>query len=273
MDWEDHFRNLSRHPLPSGPARFGAGNVTLPAYPGLRNLSTSDLQALVTTAYEIGINPDWLATVINFESGGSFSPSKKNAAGSGATGLIQFMPSTAQGLLGTATPEEAIAQLERMTFQQQLQVVKKYFAPHIGKLQSLADTYLAVLYPAFIGKAPDAVLGRTGEIIYTQNAGFDSTGKGYITKDDITSRIQSMLSGMTARLPVPGIVAAERAATVLSAIAWASLAGVIGLGAYGSYRHHQKTGRWLPNMHEVRATKVPFVNRRIGSLLPIKVKS
>lgn len=33
-----------------------------------------------------------------FESGETFSPSIKNAAGSGAVGLIQFMPSTAKAL-------------------------------------------------------------------------------------------------------------------------------------------------------------------------------
>jgi hypothetical protein len=264
VDWKTHFQKASRKH-----AQFGAGLLSLPAYPGLLALSAADLQAIVHAAYDIGINPDWLATIINFESGGSFSPSKKNAAGSGATGLIQFMPSTAAGLLGT-TPDQAIAQLEAMTFQQQLEIVKRYFVPYKGKLQSLADTYLAVLYPAFIGKDPDSVLGRSGDIIYQQNAGFDSSGKGYITKDDITSRIQGMLASMSGRMAVPGILAAERAVTILSVVAWASLAGVLGLAGYGSYRHHQKTGRWLPTVSEVRQTRIPFMHRRIGSLLPAK---
>ena len=36
--------------------------------------------------------------VMSFETGGTFDPGIRNAAGSGATGLIQFMPSTAAGL-------------------------------------------------------------------------------------------------------------------------------------------------------------------------------
>lgn len=264
MDWSDHFKRVSR-----GTARFEGfgGGVSLPNYPGLGHLSPGDLGALVAAAYEIGINPDWLATIINFESGGTFSPAKENMAGSGAVGLIQFMPSTAQNLLGTATPEEATARLKQMTFPEQLEVVKRYFAPYKGKLQSLADTYLAVFYPAFIGKAMDTVLGRTGDIIYTQNAGFDTTGKGYITKSDITSKIQSMLASVGSRIPVPGIVAAERAYGVLSVIAWASLAGVVGLGGYTSYRHHKATGRWLPNKTEVMAARVPFTHKTVRGLL------
>ena len=46
----------------------------------------------------LGCNPSDLMTCMAWESGRSFSPAKKNMAGSGATGLIQFMPSTAQGL-------------------------------------------------------------------------------------------------------------------------------------------------------------------------------
>jgi hypothetical protein len=54
-----------------------------------------------------------------FETGGSFSPAVPNKAGSGAVGLIQFMPSTAKGL-GTST--EA---LKKMSAVQQLDFVKK----------------------------------------------------------------------------------------------------------------------------------------------------
>src|SRR3546814_174031 len=46
-------------------------------------------------AEELGLNPDDLMACIAWESGETFSPSIKNMAGSGATGLIQFMPTTA----------------------------------------------------------------------------------------------------------------------------------------------------------------------------------
>ena len=48
---------------------------------------------------ELGINPNWLMAVMEFESG--LNPQAVNSV-SGATGLIQFLPSTASGL-GTST--------------------------------------------------------------------------------------------------------------------------------------------------------------------------
>ena len=54
------------------------------------------------------MEPGSLLAVMNFETGGTFDPAVKNRAGSGATGLIQFMPSTAKGL-GTST--DALAKM------------------------------------------------------------------------------------------------------------------------------------------------------------------
>lgn len=50
---------------------------------------------------------NWLMACMAFETGETFSPTIKNGAGSGATGLIQFMPKTAIGL-GTTTAEEHV---------------------------------------------------------------------------------------------------------------------------------------------------------------------
>jgi hypothetical protein len=173
-----------------------SGGATIAAVRGIEKLSQAELKALVDAANWIGINPDWLASAISFESG--FSPSIVNAAGSGATGLIQFMPSTAVGL-GTTTDA-----LKKMSFIDQLEYVKKYFAPYQGKLSSLEDTYLAIFYPAFIGKSLDSVLGSTGSAIYNQNAGFDKTHKGYVTKEDITSTIRGVLDSAAGRISVAG---------------------------------------------------------------------
>lgn len=90
----------------------------------------------------LDLAPDYLMSCMAFETGESFSPSIKNAAGSGATGLIQFMPTTAKGL-GTTTEK-----LAKMSAMEQLDYVKKYFAPHRYKLKKLEDVYMAILYPA-----------------------------------------------------------------------------------------------------------------------------
>src|SRR5208282_3601342 len=73
----------------------------------------------------LGIPDDWLAAVIAWESGWSFDPAKQNSIG--ATGLIQFMPSTAKGL-GTTTDA-----LKAMTFVEQMDWVQKYLAVYKGK--------------------------------------------------------------------------------------------------------------------------------------------
>jgi peptidoglycan hydrolase-like protein with peptidoglycan-binding domain len=204
---------------------------TLANVRGLNRLSPADMKALIDTANWIGINPDWLASVMSFESG--LNPAAVNQAGSGATGLIQFMPSTATAL-GTSTTA-----LKQMTFQEQLPYVQRYFAPHRGKLHSLEDTYLAVFYPAFIGESDDTVLGHVGSAIYDQNSGFDRDGKGYVTKSDITSTIRGVLASAVGRVTVPGIVVG---------FAFGGLVASIGIGLAGllEYQYFKKHGTVWP---------------------------
>ena len=83
---------------------------------------TAFQQEVSAVAGRLGISEADLMAVMSFETGGTFNPSIPNAAGSGATGLIQFMPSTARGL-GTTT--EALAQMSRA---EQMQYVEKYLS-------------------------------------------------------------------------------------------------------------------------------------------------
>jgi hypothetical protein len=191
-----------RAATPSAPRPSLSG---VAAVPGIERLSPDELGALADAADWIGIDVDWLAAVISFETGGTFDPAQPNRAGSGAVGLIQFMPSTAKSL-GTST--DALA---RMTFTVQLAYVKKFFAPHRGQLHSLEDTYLAVFMPAALGKAPsDVVASQDGHaglmastsqnaLAYKQNAGFDRDKKGYFTRRDITDTITGHLGTAVAR--------------------------------------------------------------------------
>ncbi len=176
--------------------------------PGIERLSGSERSALVAAANKLGINPDWLATVISFETAGTFSPSIVNRAGSGAFGLIQFMPSTAKHILGTATTDEAVRIGKAMTFGQQLtRMVIPYFAGR--KMTSLEDVYLAVFYPAAMNKAGSYVIGSAPGAVYTQNAGFDKTGKGFITRDDVTSRLRSLYQNAGGRISVQTTAVAQ----------------------------------------------------------------
>jgi archaellum component FlaC len=146
--------------------------------------------AVTDTAGRLGIPEQHLYAAMSFETGGTFSPNIANAAGSGATGLIQFMPSTAKGL-GTSTDE-----LSRMSRSRQMHYVEKYLSNKgIGPNSTLDDVYMAILFPAAVGKSDDYVLfgqgamsGYTGEA-YTQNRGLDKDGDGSITKAEAAQKV------------------------------------------------------------------------------------
>jgi hypothetical protein len=128
------------------------------------------------------LDPDDLMSCMAWESGETFSPSVRNMAGSGATGLIQFMPKTAAAL-GTST-----AALAAMTAEDQLNYVYKYFRPWAGRLNTLGDVYMAILWPKAVGKPDDYAL-FTGGIAYRQNAGLDINRDGVVTKAECCAKV------------------------------------------------------------------------------------
>lgn len=137
---------------------------------------------------ELGVSPDDLMACMAWESGRSFSPGKRNLAGSGATGLIQFMPTTARSL-GTST-----AALAAMTAEQQLDYVFKYFHPWRGKLRNLSDLYMAILWPRAVGKPDGYVLfdRDASPTTYRQNAGLDTSRDGKVTKAECAEKLYLM---------------------------------------------------------------------------------
>lgn len=131
--------------------------------------------------------PGDLMTCIAWETGRAFSASVTNMAGSGATGLIQFMPSTAAAM-GTST-----AALAAMSAEGQLNYVYRYFLPYKGRLRSLADLYMAILWPRAVGKPDDYILFQgPGTIAYRQNAGLDTNKDGKITKAETVAKLYAM---------------------------------------------------------------------------------
>ena len=121
-----------------------------------------------------------------WESAETFSPAIKNLAGSGATGLIQFMPKTAISL-GTTTTA-----LARMTAEDQLNFVYKYFRPFKGRLKNLGDVYMAILWPDGVGKPDSYVLWEKGQrpTTYRQNAGLDVNRDERITRAECLVKIR-----------------------------------------------------------------------------------
>jgi peptidoglycan hydrolase-like protein with peptidoglycan-binding domain len=129
-----------------------------------------------------------LLAIMYFESG--LNPSAQNPY-SRATGLIQFMPKTAQSL------GISIGALKSMSALEQLDYVEKFFENKQGlvsKVSSPEEAYLLVFYPAAVGKSDDYILGKNEkiqQIIAKQNKGFDLNRDNKITKGEILTHIKN----------------------------------------------------------------------------------
>lgn len=135
----------------------------------------------------LGIDPSWLMACMAFETGYSFDPAKRNGAGSSGTGLIQFMAATARGL-GTTT--DALA---AMTAVEQLDYVRLYFKPYAGRMATLADVYMAILYPKAIGKPDDYALFVDPAKTYQPNSGLDANRDKQVTKAEAAASVRAAL--------------------------------------------------------------------------------
>jgi hypothetical protein len=126
------------------------------------NVTKDDLLELSKVGAKYDIPFQWLFNLLKHESAATFSPAITNSIG--ATGLIQFLPSTAKSL-GTTTDE-----LRKMTFKQQLVYVDKYLNANLkrhlinGKIPptfTQGDIFMTIFYPVSVGKPnyqfPDSV--------------------------------------------------------------------------------------------------------------------
>jgi hypothetical protein len=143
-------------------------------------------QKLQKVASALGTTPEALLAVIKHESGGK--PYAVNPY-SGATGLIQFMPATAQRL-GTNVQD-----LKQMDAVQQLDFVYKYYKMTGVGDGSVGDLYVATFMPKYLGYPPNTVLGQRGAggfagQVYDQNKVLDRNQDGQITIADIKSSVQ-----------------------------------------------------------------------------------
>ncbi len=127
----------------------------------------------------LGIDPNWLMAVINFETIGSFNPATTN--GIGAVGLIQFVEDFKNAGYKTIGGKRVlIRDIKNMSFLQQLDFVEAYYRPFKHKIHGFTDLYLATFFPAAMGK-PDSYVLQTNKIsagtIAKQNPVFDKFPK------------------------------------------------------------------------------------------------
>lgn len=166
---------------------------TLLAVKGIENTTRPFRAKLVAIADELGLNPDYLAAVISFETAGTFAPDIKNFAGSGAVGLIQFRPTTANHL------DTTTEKLAKMTATKQLDYVAAYYqavGPH--RINTALDHYLAVFSPAYIGSNKATPMYKQGTKAYQQNKGLDVDQDGVITVGDVSQTFLGVIANAEA---------------------------------------------------------------------------
>lgn len=169
----------------------------------LAAMSDFDLE-LEGQALENDLDPEKIKRVIGPESGGKADARNPK---SGATGLIQFLPSVAKAL-GTSTEE-----LSNMTATEQLPYVMKYLSDKGVTSESPPEDYvLAVTAPAFIGKPAETVVYPKGSKAWQDNPGWRPSGGGDITVGSIQAFYGGKGGGKSAtpKLPEPKTPAEKR---------------------------------------------------------------
>lgn len=140
-----------------------------------KNFTKEKAESIARVAKNIGVDPNDLAAVISFETGGTFNPNIRNP-NSSATGLIQFMAGSGgkKGLYYGMTRD----QFGRLSFDEQMKYVERYFKERgfDGKRKrDVADTYTAVAGYGY----------RKGSKAYELNKVWDSNGDEYIDKGEM----------------------------------------------------------------------------------------
>ena len=178
-------------------------DIKIPHYEDLKKYNADPLEFIrktVDIANKLQTKPEYLLFVMWKESKYNPSavnkdvdykdPNKKDYKGTGATGLIQFVPRTAEGL-GTTTDA-----LYRMTGVEQLDYVYKFYKNATGKLNTLEDLYLYAFFPIAVGKPDDWVVqakNQSAGLIATQNPVIDINKSGEITVGEFKQYVRKGL--------------------------------------------------------------------------------
>jgi hypothetical protein len=137
---------------------------------------------------------------MQFES--NMNPAQRNLAGGSATGLIQFLSSTAK-ILGTTTNY-----LASLTRTQQMDWVEKYFKnTKISKVPNptLSDVYMCILGPAYCGQPESTPVYTKPSDNYYGNSGLDTDGNGTITKAEAAAKPASKRAYVMQQLVNAGV--------------------------------------------------------------------
>ena len=154
------------------------------------NLKLSDkfYKKIIKISKKIKCDPNDLMGIINLETRGTFSPTEQNPD-TKATGLIQIMPKFAHEY------DTSIKSLLKMTAEEQLDIVEKYFVKNIKRYKVKGEIDAITLYslvfcPAYSNKPNDFVIAKKGSKTYAQNPSLDYNGDNKITKSDFAGKMR-----------------------------------------------------------------------------------
>lgn len=161
----------------NGQGRQGGAPAGAPRPRARGAISADKATSIKKHAKALGVDPNDLAAVMSFETGGTFNPNARNPRSSG-TGLIQFMDATdgkRDGKYWGMTRD----QFGGLSFDKQMGYVSEYLKERgVGKngKNGLADIYQAVAGSGY----------RRGSQAYELNKVWDSNRNGVIEKDEQT---------------------------------------------------------------------------------------
>ncbi len=149
------------------------------------NLTQAFFNKVVAVAKRVNCDPNDLMCLMNSESGVKTTAVNKS---SGATGLIQFMPSTARGLGTSCSALKAMSPEQQMVYVEKC-IMNSKKAAKLGDQKIGAGTLYALIFlPA---RANRDIVTTRGESYYNSNKGLDVDKDGKISKADLAKRIRN----------------------------------------------------------------------------------
>mgnify|MGYP001062517036 CR=1 FL=1 len=196
---------------PSTPGEGGAAD-TEPGLPAIdqtiaavRGLASQPAEFIVALWHECaaaGLEADWVAAVMSFETGGTFSPTIRPPQGS-AVGLLQWTT------VGADAQGTTVAQIARMSQLTQLRLaIERFRMFPASQLVTVADYYMSVFAPKYVGRSDDVAMYVNPSRAYRFNRLLDDNGDGKITKGEAAEQVEDILSAakLEPRIDVANLV-------------------------------------------------------------------
>lgn len=174
-----------------------------PSSDTVRSLPADKVALIAEEAKKLNKPMEWYLATLMYESG--LDPAARNKIG--FTGLLQMSGTNARNYY-REYGVQSTADVAKLSFEQQLGGVTQYFRDrNVGKLNSIEDFYLSVLYPAKVGKRGEqAVFSRNdptriGRISYRENSGMDENKDGVVSVNEATAGVKRTLASLVTPNP------------------------------------------------------------------------